>query len=69
MNGKQTDIDRLYGLEPVFEPGSEAGSDALQRYADVECPYCGEQIGVHLDLSAGAQSYIEDCQVCSCQFG
>jgi hypothetical protein len=66
MTGKDVDIDRLYGLEPVFEPGPEAGNDALQRYVDVECPYCGEPIGVLLDLSAGSQSYIEDCQVC-CQ--
>jgi len=66
MASKETDIDRLYGLEPVLEPESAAGSEALQRYVDVECPYCGEQIGVHLDLSAGPQSYIEDCQVC-CQ--
>lgn len=66
MHSKATDIDRLYGLEPVFEPGPEAGNDALQRDVEIECPYCGEQIGVHLDLSAGSQSYIEDCQVC-CQ--
>lgn len=66
MNRNPTDIDRLYGLEPVFEPGPEAGNDALQRYVELECPYCGEPIGVQLDLSAGSQSYIEDCQVC-CQ--
>jgi hypothetical protein len=30
MAGKPTDIDRLYGLEPVFEPGDAAGSDALE---------------------------------------
>lgn len=67
MPRNPTDIDRLYGLEPVFEPDSdEPGSDSLLRGADVECPYCGETIGVSLDLSAGSQSYIEDCQVC-CQ--
>lgn len=66
MKNAEVDIDRLYGLEPVFEPGADAGSDDLQRYVDVQCPYCGEQIGVHLDLSAGSQSYVEDCQVC-CQ--
>jgi predicted RNA-binding Zn-ribbon protein involved in translation (DUF1610 family) len=64
--GKPTDIDRLYGLEPVFEPGEEAGSDALESFADITCPYCGEVILIRLDLSAGAQSYVEDCQVC-CQ--
>ena len=30
------------------------------------CPFCGERQTVLLDLSAGEQSYIEDCQVC-CQ--
>ena len=32
----------------------------------VACPYCGEVLDVELDLSAGSQRYIEDCQVC-CQ--
>lgn len=31
---------------------------------DVACPYCGEVITLVLDASAGAQRYIEDCQVC-----
>lgn len=31
---------------------------------DIECPYCGETISLSLDASAGAQRYIEDCQVC-----
>jgi len=28
------------------------------------CPYCGENITTLLDMSAGNQQYIEDCQVC-----
>ena len=28
------------------------------------CPYCGENISMLLDLSAGQQQYIEDCEVC-----
>ncbi len=32
----------------------------------VSCPYCGDVLEVELDLSAGSQRYIEDCQVC-CQ--
>ncbi len=32
----------------------------------VSCPYCGEVIDIVVDISAGSQSYIEDCQVC-CQ--
>lgn len=30
------------------------------------CPYCGENLDISIDTSAGEQSYIEDCQVC-CQ--
>jgi Cysteine-rich CPXCG len=64
MSGKPTDIDKLYGLEPVIEPGE--GGDGVEPFADVQCPYCGETLTVRLDLSAGSQSYVEDCQVC-CQ--
>ncbi len=32
----------------------------------VQCPYCGEWFNTLVDLSAGAQCYIEDCYVC-CQ--
>jgi hypothetical protein len=65
-SGTPTEIDLQYGLEPVIEPGDDAGSDALEQFVDVACPYCGEAIPIRLDLSAGSQSYVEDCQVC-CQ--
>lgn len=29
-----------------------------------DCPYCGERIDVFVDISAGDQTYIEDCFVC-----
>ena len=32
----------------------------------IRCPYCDEPMNILLDLSAGDQSYVEDCQVC-CQ--
>jgi len=57
--------DELYGLEPVFEPGGEDAA-SLGGDLDVDCPYCGERFGTTVDLSAGSQAYIEDCQVC-CQ--
>lgn len=29
------------------------------------CPYCGEELTVRLDISAGRkQSFIQDCEVC-----
>lgn len=31
-----------------------------------QCPYCWEEISILVDLTAGGQSYIEDCEVC-CQ--
>lgn len=32
----------------------------------INCPFCAESFTALLDLSAGGQSYIEDCEVC-CQ--
>lgn len=28
------------------------------------CPYCGESFTTLIELSAGNQEYIEDCQIC-----
>jgi hypothetical protein len=30
----------------------------------IDCPYCGEPLTLLLDVSAGEQTYIEDCAVC-----
>ena len=30
----------------------------------VLCPYCGEHTDIEVDISAGSQQYIEDCQIC-----
>ena len=32
----------------------------------ISCPFCAEHMSIVIDLSAGGQSYVEDCQVC-CQ--
>lgn len=61
------EIDELYGLEPVLQVESTAmDSSTGAEFATVQCPYCGEAIGVTVDVSAGASTYVEDCQVC-CQ--
>jgi hypothetical protein len=31
---------------------------------DIACPYCGEQVWLLVDDSAGDASYVEDCTVC-----
>jgi len=60
-------IDALFGLEPVFEPAALAGAGAEgSEFHNISCPYCGESFETLIDLSAGSQAYIEDCQVC-CQ--
>jgi Cysteine-rich CPXCG len=30
----------------------------------IHCPYCGEGFETVVDVSAGSQSYTEDCAVC-----
>ncbi|HEY6451216.1 MAG TPA: CPXCG motif-containing cysteine-rich protein [Steroidobacteraceae bacterium] len=63
-------IDAQYGLEPVFEPGRSEAAGAheapLVQLEVIQCPYCGEGVQMLVDLSVGAASYVEDCQVC-CQ--
>ena len=63
------DLDELYGLEPIIEPGDEVpdgdGAGSLEAQT-VQCPYCGEAFETLVDLSSGSTTYIEDCQVC-CQ--
>lgn len=59
------DIDELYGLEPVYEPGKSAEASPLpEEFVAVQCPYCGERLETRVDVSGGELTYIEDCQVC-----
>jgi len=62
---ENTDIDQLYGLEPVYEPNKGAAGGLLpEEFVAVQCPYCGERLETRVDLTEGERSYIEDCQVC-----
>jgi hypothetical protein len=56
-------IDELYGLEPVWEPGSGARL-APEEVVAVRCPYCGERLETRVDVTAEEPAYIEDCEVC-----
>lgn len=58
-------VDRLYGLEPVYEPGDDhAASLAPEEFVAVRCPWCGERLETRVDMTAGETAYIEDCEVC-----
>src|ERR1700689_5972816 len=57
-------IDELYGLEPVYDPAAQRSGIAAEQFVAACCPYCGERFEARIEVSAGAQEYIEDCQVC-----
>jgi hypothetical protein len=57
-------IDELYGLEPVWEPGTAPPGLAPEEFIAVRCPYCGERLETRVDLTADEPCYIEDCEVC-----
>ena len=63
-------IDRLYGLEPLWEPGAQPHL-APEEFLAVRCPYCGERLLTRVELAADEApytadeaAYIEDCEVC-----
>lgn len=40
------------------------GQEFTTRRHRFTCPHCGERISMVIDLSAGPQRYVEDCEVC-----
>jgi transcription elongation factor Elf1 len=40
------------------------GQGFTTRKHYLTCPHCGERISMLIDLSAGSQRYVEDCEVC-----
>jgi len=58
-------VDRLYGLEPVYEPGADrSASLAPEEFVAVRCPWCGERLETRVDMTTDDAAYIEDCEVC-----
>ena len=60
----EASVDRLYGLEPVWEPGSAAPRIAPEEFVAARCPYCGERLETLVDLTSDEPEYVEDCEVC-----
>ncbi len=59
-----TEIDRLYGLDPVYEAGSDPRMVALSAFAKIRCPYCFERSEIAVETIYGSQRYVQDCQIC-----
>jgi hypothetical protein len=57
-------VDRLYGLDPVYEPGENAIGPRAEEFVAFQCPWCGERLETRVDVSSGAHVFVEDCQVC-----
>lgn len=57
-------LDAWYGLEPVFEPGMDPRQRPLETSVEIECPHCWQSYASSVDLTLGAQSWVEDCQHC-----
>jgi hypothetical protein len=57
-------IDELYGLEPLWEPGTAPAGMPPEEFVAVRCPYCGERLQTRVDLTADEPCYVEDCEVC-----
>ncbi len=57
-------IDALYGLEPVFEVGSDPLQRPLSDWVRIDCPHCWQSYEIGVDLTIGDQQLIEDCQRC-----
>jgi Cysteine-rich CPXCG len=56
-------IDRLYGLEPLWEPDARSRLEPEECVA-VRCPYCGERLETRVDMTAESCAFVEDCEVC-----
>ncbi len=60
------EIDLAYGLEPIYESGSDPRLVPLSTTAKIRCPHCFERNEISVETIYGSQRYIQDCQVC-CQ--
>jgi hypothetical protein len=50
---------------PIQRPAPAFFRDrAISMEHFFNCPYCGEEISMVLDLSVRRQTYVEDCEVC-----
>lgn len=47
----------------MWNEDSGPGPTVVEDWAEVECPYCGETMGIYLDPETRGQ-LVQDCEVC-----
>jgi len=62
FNAEQVEL--LYGLEPVFEPGKGGRECPLTVWLEVNCPHCWSSYGSEFELGNQREDRIEDCPQC-----
>lgn len=48
----------------ISPPDASCESCGVEVSETISCPYCGASFEVAIDTSAGAQSFVTDCEVC-----
>jgi hypothetical protein len=62
---KPTEELDLDSLKKIFDDAQKFEEDAVGlRYADAECPYCGENFEIAVDPGEEGQEMIQDCRAC-----
>jgi len=67
QQSKMPDADEInarYGLEPVYEAGSDPRMQPLGHFVSVRCPHCFERYDTDVETIYGSFERIEDCQIC-----
>lgn len=57
-------IDLMYGLDPIYEPGQQARQCPLTVWLEVCCPHCWRSYGSEFELGSDSEIRIEDCPQC-----
>lgn len=58
-DAESPDLDSI-----LNEVALESEKKPREHWAQIQCPYCGENFEVHLDSVEDGQTMYQDCQVC-----
>lgn len=58
-DAESPDLDTI-----LTEVSLESDKKPREHWAQIQCPYCGENFEVHLDSAEDGQTMYQDCAVC-----